>query len=130
MKRLMIGASLALLAAGPLAAQSYTAQNGVRVTGSGSSFTVAGGNGYGARGIWCAAADYARVAAGASTAQRVYVVSNGGSRNTVRFSLSARGLKPSKVTSIGNSISTPGANLTIGHAIGFCADRKLSNTSR
>lgn len=130
MKQFFLTAGFALLSAAPLSAQTYEAQNGVRVTGSANSFTVSGGNGYGARGVWCAAADFARVVAGASTAQRLYVTSSGSSTRNVRFSLSPRGLSPQTVTSIGSSISTPGANLTIGHAIGYCADRKLSNTSR
>lgn len=123
----VIGAGLVVC---PLGAQAYTAQNGINVQASGSGFTVTGSDGFGARGVWCAAADYARVAAGAPTSKRLYVQGQSGNGRTVRFSLSPRGVTPTKVTSLGRSISTPGANLTIGHALGYCADRKLTTGSR
>ena len=46
----------------------------------------------------------------------------------VNFTLDNAGLSPSGVTSIGASVSQPGANLSIGHALGFCADHKLIRT--
>ncbi|WP_370400860.1 hypothetical protein [Sulfitobacter sp. JB4-11] len=120
-----VGLGLALAA--PVSAQTFRAENGVNVTPVAGGFAVASGNGFWARGMWCAAADYARDVLGAGGTQRLYVAQPQprGSRTPVVFSLDPAGLTPSRVTILGASIRTAGANLSVDHAQGFCADHKL-----
>lgn len=113
----------------PASAQTFRAENRVNVTPVAGGFAVADGNGFGARGMWCAAADYARDRLGASGTQRLYVAQDrpSGTRGPVVFTLDATGLTPSRVFSVGSSIRTAGANLSVDHAQTFCADFKLRN---
>lgn len=126
MKRLLICGAVALLGAGPVAAQSFKAQNGVVVVPVTGGFLVEGGAGLGARGMWCAAADYAQHVIGARAPQRLYVaepLQKG--RRGVTFTLDANGETRTPVTIVGLTVRNKGANMGIGHAIGFCADHKL-----
>ena len=93
MRRLLVSAMLVVL---PLAAvaQPYTAINWLKVvplTAAGD-FEVIENYGEGPRGIWCAAASYAR----------------------------DRLVAPSKSYSI--SVNHPGLSLPVGHAVQFCQD--------
>lgn len=119
---------LALALAMPVAAQTYRAENRIAVVGYDLGFDVANGGGHGARGIWCAAAAYARDVRGAAGPQRIYVADDRakGQRGPVRFTLDPTGLTPSRVTILGTSFRSAGANLSVGHAISFCADFKLN----
>lgn len=127
MLRLFSACALTAALAAPLGAQTFHAKNGVTATPDAGVFSVANGGGLGARGMWCAAADYARDVLGANGSQRIYVAEDRarGQRGPVRFTLDATGLTPSRVSIIGASIRTAGANLSVGHAISFCADFKL-----
>ncbi len=122
-------AIIALMVGGPAAAKDFVAANRVVVVPHAKGFAVTGDAGLGARGIWCAAADYARTREGATAAQRVYVAQDRkrgiGQRNPVVFTLNSAGLTPSSATLLGSSISRSGANLSVGHALGFCVDQKL-----
>ncbi len=120
--------------AAPLAAQGYRAENRVTVNPlPGGSFEVIEGGGYGARGMWCAAADYARDVLGARGTARVYVKRARGPSQTVPgrkgavFTLDPTGLDPVPVTITGSSTRRPGSNLSVDHAYSFCADSRLSN---
>lgn len=119
---------LACLLAAPLSAQTFRAENRVEVTPVSGGFAVRDGAGFGARGMWCAAADYARDVLGARGTQRIYIAEERarGQRGPVVFTLDSKGLIPSSVTIVGNSIRTAGSNLSVDHAQTFCADSKLS----
>ncbi|WP_298857675.1 hypothetical protein [uncultured Sulfitobacter sp.] len=125
MRRLLICGAIALLGAGPLAAQSFKAQNGVTVVPVAGGFLVQGDAGVGARGMWCAAADYARRVEGARAPQRLYVAEGRKGRGGVTFTLDANGQTRTPVTIVGLTVRDAGANMGVGHAIGFCADHKL-----
>lgn len=129
MRALMITLTTSLTVAAPLAAGAFTAQNRIAVSGSADRIEVAGGGGFGARGAWCAAADYAQKRLGASGTTRLYVAES----NTLRagspllFTLNADGLSPRPVTIVGASLRTPGATLSVAHAQSFCADARVIN---
>ncbi|KIN73168.1 hypothetical protein [Sulfitobacter guttiformis] len=118
-----------ILTAAPLSAQEFTARNGVTVAAVGKGFNVTGDAGIGARGVWCGAADYARSVKGATGAQRLYIAEDRkrgfGQRGPVTFTLDPNGLTPSSTVIVGGSLGRAGANLSVGHAFGFCADHKL-----
>jgi len=126
MYKVVIGAALALGMALP--AHAFQAENRVTVNAVSNGFEVTGDAGYGARDIWCAAADFARSEAGASDAQRLYVAQGrvAGDRAVV-FTLNPEGLTPTSVLVLGQSVKNAGANLAVGHAYSFCADHRLSD---
>jgi hypothetical protein len=113
----------------PLSAQGYIPNGKLDFTPAPNGVTIAGTTGHGARGTWCAAADYALNRLGASGAQNLYVSSprtKGGGRNSVvSFTLDPTGLTPSNVFLVGGSLDRKGAELTINHALTFCADLRL-----
>jgi hypothetical protein len=120
----IIAVSLAMVV--PATAQTFRAENRVTVTGVPGGMSVPNGGGHGARGMWCAAADYARDVLGARGTQRIYVASDS-ARGPVRFTLNRDGLTPSRVTIVGGSVRNAGANLSVDHAHQFCNDFKLVN---
>jgi hypothetical protein len=126
MRNYMIFGVIAAMIGVPSAASTFEAKNGVLVAQTANGFVVDGGNGFGARGMWCAAADYAFEVVGAATAQRLYVGNSTGNRNRVAFTLNEQGLSPTSVASVGASIAQPGANLSVAHALSFCADHRLT----
>lgn len=119
----------ALASAAPATAQTFRAENRVKVSGDASRILVENGGGYGARGMWCAAADFARDVLGAAGTQRVYLAEARvrGQRSPVAFTLDPSGLTPVAVTIVGASLRTPGGNLSVDHAFSFCADAKVIN---
>lgn len=125
----MIAAFVTLLAP-PVAAQGFTAENGLRVTPAPGGFSVEGEAGGGARAIWCAAGDYAVRKAGARGADRLYLAmprkAGLGQRAAVGFSLDAGGLTPSAVLVTGLSLGNAGANVSVGHARSFCSNKSPS----
>jgi len=125
MTQILAGAAIAAgLAAAP--AQAYQTPHSIDVTAQNGGFLVADGGGFGARGMWCAAAQYASNVAGASGTQRIYVAKPA-NRSGVLFTLNPRGLQPKSVSITGASIRTRGANLSVDHAIQFCSDFRLIN---
>ncbi|MGB3247399.1 MAG: hypothetical protein WBB25_22930 [Sulfitobacter sp.] len=113
-----------------LAAQTLRVEGRINVSPVAGGFLVEDGGGNGARGMWCAASEYARRVLGASGTQRIYVtgpLTSSNRRAPVRFSLDPGGTTPSRVTILGVSIYTAGASLSVDHAIGFCADFRLSH---
>lgn len=122
------------LLAAPAVAQSFRAENRVVVNPlPGGEFEVIESHGFGARGLWCAAADYAREVLGAAGTSRVYVRQARGpsvtkpGRKGVIFTLDPSGLQASRVFITGGSLRIVGANLSVDHAYIFCADSKLQN---
>ncbi len=127
-----LAAAIAAAIAGPLAAQTLRVENRMDVVPTASGFEVMGDGGLGARGMWCAAATYARDVAGARSAQQIYVaqgrVPGLGQRDGVVFTLDPSGLQPTPVVIVGASLRRAGATLSVGHAITFCADFRLQKS--
>lgn len=121
----------AAIAAAPLNAQTYQTENRVTVSLATGGFDVPGGGEHGARGIWCAAADFARQVRGAAGTDRLYIAQarqpGFGPRPPVRFTLDKSGLTPVPVTLVGLSLRTVGSVLSVDHAGAFCADAKGSD---
>ncbi|MFC6638176.1 hypothetical protein GV827_13975 [Sulfitobacter sp. JBTF-M27] len=112
-----------------LAAQTFKAENRVIVTPqSNGLFSVSAGNYWGARGAWCAAADYAMDVLGASGTTRLYVqVPTTTPSGPVTFGLTPGNTTPVGVVSVSASLRTAGSNLSIDHAFQFCYDARLQS---
>ncbi len=110
-------------------AQNFKADNRVTVAPAGAnSFAVSAGNRYGARGAWCAAADYAMDVLGQPGTQRIFVQQPKTSpSSTVVFGLDPAGAAPAAVSSTGAALRVAGSSLSIDHAFQFCADARLSS---
>ncbi|MGJ8544884.1 MAG: hypothetical protein ACSHWZ_05520 [Sulfitobacter sp.] len=124
-KILSVALSGAVALAVPALAEGFRAQNRVHVTPVAGGFQVDGGGGFGARGMWCAAADYARRVEGAPGAARLYVSGPAKQGGQAVFTLDPAGLTPQSVLSTAQSVNTAGANLSVDHALGFCADARV-----
>lgn len=119
---------LALAGATAASAQDFRAENRVTVTPVDGGFQIADGAGFGARGMWCAAADYANDVLGARSNARIYVVGPRLSFDApVTFSLDPAGQAPKQVLILSQSLRAAGSNLSLAHAHGFCADTRLIN---
>ncbi|MFD2738416.1 hypothetical protein ACFSUD_02425 [Sulfitobacter aestuarii] len=128
MRYLILAAICALI---PMAvnAQAYRAVNGLIVVPlSNGDFEVIEARGEGARGLWCAAADYALGWAGGQRAERLYVKRARASALTapghkgVVFTLDGErlGTRPSRSYSV--SVRQVGESLPLHHAYQFCKD--------
>ncbi|GLT07816.1 hypothetical protein ACFQFQ_13650 [Sulfitobacter porphyrae] len=133
MRRLSFAAvSVAILTGGlsaASAAPSYEAVNHLKVHGiSPTSFEVIEALGEGARGMWCAAADYAIHQLGVAATQRLYVKSPRGrsqsysGRVGVVFTTDASSLPTEPSRSVAVRVDTPGLGLPVYHANQFCRD--------
>lgn len=104
-------------------AYSWTAESGTRVEPrSDGTLQVFDKSFYGARGMWCGAADYAMRVKGARGSDRIYVKEPLTRRSggfTV-FTFSPDGLTPSTPQSMSATVKTPGANLSVQRAFSFC----------
>lgn len=133
MRNLIQASAVVALTCSPVLAQEFRADNDVLVTPVAGGFSVASDAGLGARGYWCAAADYARDVRDASGGARLYVAADRpagiGQRSAVVFTLDPADLMPRPTAVLGATLSRPGSNLAVGHAIGFCADGKLITDS-
>lgn len=118
----------------PLAvmAQPYKAINTLSVAPlPNGDFEVIEANGEGARGIWCAAADYVLSRSGNSARGRLYVKTprgpsvSGAGRIGVVFTTDVErlGVAPQKSYSVSTRIK--GLGLPIQHAVAFCRDYQL-----
>ena len=128
MKRLALAA---ILSAVPLVAfaQSFTAVNELQVIPlSDASFEVIEDHGEGARGMWCAAAEFAEERLGTPSAAEIYVKSprgpsiSGVGRTGVVFTLNDAELSEPAFKSYSVSVRNVGQALPVGHAIQFCKD--------
>ncbi|MCX7560858.1 hypothetical protein OS190_14875 [Sulfitobacter sp. F26204] len=127
-----LSAFLMLLAyAAPASAMEFRAENDVAVRAVTGGFEVMSDGGYGARGMWCAAADYARKARGAHGFARLFIAEGRapgiGQRAPVRFTLDPSGLNPVPVTIVGASLRRAGSSLSVDHAHQFCTDARIIN---
>lgn len=129
MMRLLTTVIAAMALAAPAMAQTFRAENRVKVAPVDGGFEVLGDAGFGARGMWCAAADYARSELGAKGGDRIYIAQGRtpglGQRKAVKFTMDATGLSPSNVVIVGASLRKAGSSLAVGHAYQFCSDHKL-----
>lgn len=107
---------------GPAFADGFRAQNNVMVTPVAGGFQVADGGGFGAGGMWCAAADYASKQLRARSVSRIYVQSAASGRNGATFTTDPAGIAPVATIITGFSVKRPGSTLTVDHALGFCRD--------
>lgn len=110
-------------------AQSFRADNRVTVTAQqGGLFSVPSASRFGARGAWCAAADYAESVLGASGTSRLYVRTPvSGNSGPVVFGLTPGETTPVRVQGTTAALRTAGSSLSVDHAIQFCADARLIN---
>ncbi|MBQ0716777.1 MAG: hypothetical protein KBT76_02825 [Sulfitobacter litoralis] len=128
MKRLAL---VAILSTIPMAAvaQPSTAVNRLQVISlSGTAFEVIEDHGEGARGLWCAAAEYAEDQLSARTADQIYLKSprgpsaSGAGRVGAVFTLNDAELSEAAFKSYSVSVRNAGQTLPVGHAIQFCKD--------
>jgi hypothetical protein len=129
---LMRSALLALaitLAPGLAAAQSFTAVNQLKVVPlNNSTFEVIEARGEGARGIWCAASDFAQKRLGLTQGGRIYVHTargpsiSGLGRKGVVFTADPSALSVPPSASVSVSVRQVGQGLPIQHAYLFCKD--------
>ncbi len=109
-------------------AQVYKAINRLDVVPlGGGNFEVIEANGEGARGMWCAAADYAMRRNNAN-GQRLYVqaaraasVTRAGRKGAI-FTTNVNNLNVAPSKSLTVSVETPGQSLPLHHAIQFCRE--------
>lgn len=116
----------------PSAAQSYQAINRLQVNPlSGTDFEVIEARGEGARGMWCAAADYVKARYGQGTTGRIYVRDARGpsltrpGRKGVVFTLDPNSLTQPASQSLSVTVRTVGVGLPTNHALQFCRDYLL-----
>lgn len=118
------------LTALPAAAQTFRAENRVTVTSQGNGLFAAQTNSnFGARGAWCAGADYAIRVLGAQGSERLYVrVPKASNSAPVTFALSPGNTTPVGVSGTSVALNTAGSNLSVNHAYQFCHDARLTST--
>ncbi len=109
-------------------AQTFEAVNRLQVVPiSNTDFEVIEAYGEGARGMWCAAADYAMHGLQRRSG-RMYIKSprgasvTGGGRSGAIFTLDEASLPGEPTRSYSVNTTTPGLSLPIQHAYQFCAD--------
>lgn len=115
----------ALSLATPALSQTFLAENRLQVVPlTTTDFEVIEARGEGARGMWCAAADYAQ----RSGATQLYVKSarggsvSGAGRTGVVFTTSTASLDVPPSQSVSVSVRIPGQTLRVAHAYQFCYD--------
>lgn len=113
-------------------AQVYTAINRLAVVPLGAgAFEVIEARGEGARGIWCAAADYVIARDGRGGGVRLYVKSPRGpaasapGRKGVTFTTNAASLSVEPKQSLSVTVRTAGVGLPVNHAVQFCQDYQI-----
>lgn len=111
-------------------AQSYLAVNRLTVVPlNPTDFEVIEARGEGARGLWCAAANFVQNRFGAPSHSRLYVKSargpsrSGVGRIGVVFTTDPEGLTP--VQSVSVSLRIVGQSLPLHHALQFCRDYQI-----
>lgn len=130
MKSVFSALVAAAVLAVPASAQTFRAENRVIVTpGAGNTFSISSGGGYGARGMWCAASDYAQDVLGARGTDRLVIDQpRTSTRGPVGFALMGRDVGGGSVQIIGSSLRRAGANLSVDHAYQFCHDARIINS--
>lgn len=113
-------------------AQGYVAVNQLKVIPlGGGDIEVIEARGDGARGMWCAAADYVVRQIGVTRGQRLYVKRargpslSGAGRIGVVFTTDAKALPVTPSQAVSVSVRTPGQGLPVRHAHQFCKDYEI-----
>lgn len=127
--RLFIIATLCVTLPFAASAQAYRAESHLVVVPlNAADFEVIEAHGEGPRGIWCAAADFAKFAKGQPNGSRLYIKTGRGAsisvagRKSVVFTTDAARLAAEPKRGYSVSTSKVGYNLPVGHAYGFCRD--------
>ena len=131
MRAFILAACIAALP-GLAAAQTFKSINQLLVVPLGKTeFEVIEARGEGARGIWCAASDYAQKRLGLVTGGRIYVktprgpsVSGLGAKGVV-FTADPAQLSVPPSSSVSTSVRVAGQGLPIQHAYMFCRDYQI-----
>lgn len=129
---LSFGLALSLPFSLPANAQTAFGPERLKVADTGGgAFTVSGRTDFWARGYWCAAGDYAQRRLGLPVTARLYVAQpyQRGSRS-IGFSTSDAGLSAQKLLTVGETMRTAGANLSVGQARSYCADVSINRGNR
>ncbi|WP_227269789.1 hypothetical protein [Roseobacter weihaiensis] len=126
MRRFLIGLVIASMGL-PAAANVYRTVNRLYVVPiTADTFEVIEDRGVGARGIWCAAADYTRAAGLDGLRKRLYIVEPRGPSRTmanqigVVFTVNPDEQMRNTPSSYSVSVKRRGENLGVGHAYNFC----------
>jgi hypothetical protein len=129
-RSIVLSAALAALIVTPASAQTFRAENRVTVTPlAGSDFQISSGGDYGARGMWCAASDYAKDVLGVSGTTRLYITGPRTSTSgPVTFGLGSDRPVNSTFVIVGATLRQEGANLSVDHAYQFCYDARITNS--
>lgn len=128
---MFLRASIAFLCAcalaAPAAGQAFRAKNWLFVVPiNADTFEVIEDRGAGARGMWCAAADYAQAAGLDGTRKRLYVENPRGPSKTqpgrtgVVFTTNPGEDIKDTPSSYSVTVNRRGENLSIGHSLNFC----------
>jgi len=135
----MIAAALAALlpavASASPSSSSFKAYNSLDVVPLGNSaYEVIISRGEGARGVWCAAADYAVQQLGAQG--RIYILEgrapsrSAGGRQSVIFTTDEGALPVPPSRSVSLTTSQVGTGLPVNHAIQFCRGNNSEQSDR
>jgi len=135
MRPIMIIAALAALLPVAASANSFKAYNNLAVVPlSGSAYEVIISRGEGARGVWCAAADYAVRRLGAQG--RIYIQEGRApsrsvaGRSSVIFTTNVDTLSVAPVRSVTLTTSQVGTGLPVNHAVQFCRGNNFEQSDR
>lgn len=116
----------------PAVAQSFRAVNHLQVVPlNATSFEVIESRGEGARGMWCAAADFVLYGQGKPGNQRLYVQTPRGpsasvpGRKSAVFTTDVKALPVAPQTSYSVSVRVAGLGLPLRHAYQFCKDYQI-----
>ena len=124
MKTLMIASLCAALGAVPAMAQERFGPGRLDVSPAGAGFAVENDINHGARGMWCAAGQYAEATGRDAPRQRIYVAEPRpmvlGARGPVVFTLDPAGLSPSNAWISGLSLARAGSSMSVAHARSLC----------
>ena len=127
----IVGFLICLMLPGIAAAQTFDAINKLKVIPQpGGDFEVIEARGEGARGMWCAAADFA-MARNPANGQRLYVKKPRGpsvsvaGRKGVTFTVDAARLGVSPTQALSVSVRSAGQGLPLHHAFQFCRDYQI-----
>ncbi len=136
MRRLILVALCTILPVAA-AAQAFRSESKLMVVPTGTSdFEVIEARSRGPRGIWCAAADYAKSRLGANDRSELYLKTPRGPSVTTRgrtgigFTIDPGHLSAKPNTGYSLSVSKVGYQLRVGHAYSGCSSSKYRNTIR
>lgn len=124
MKVLMIAGLCLALGTLPATAQERFGPSRLTVSPSGAGFAVENDIEHGARGMWCAAGEYARAMGRDAPKQRIYVAEPRpmtlGARGPVVFTLDPTGLETRNAYISALSIARAGSSMSVAHARSLC----------